>query len=331
MGVLQPKGGFGLPWDSMKNIGGGAKLGGKNAGLSLGARIKPLLLSLSVFCLSYSLGHLLSDGIPFIFAELLVLDERVIPWSYSLVVVCVYGGPWLLLRKVLSYQWQTKPPIQDDVFSHNGNSCDRGKPSAKSVYKVMKYLFISLSLGVGVGLLALVPGLLLAYVDGKTPLPVQFWSGISSAIDAGDIGNWVVACMVAPIFEELWYRDLGLSSLMNLGLSFKRANVLQSLLFACAHQSMPEKFLGFAAGLLLGMVRLKTGQISFCIVAHGVVNSDLANIGAALMCQAFLKAGAFTDTQASSEALVAPGTLAFAGLLLLIGLLLISPLWRKRL
>lgn len=85
---------------------------------------------------------------------------------------------------------------------------------------------------------------------------------------------------IAGIEEEVVYRGVILSLLMPLGM--RRAALLSSALFAIPHlfdaalvfhiTSIGATAVGFAAGLLLAAIRLRSGSIYPCIAAHVVYN-----------------------------------------------------------
>lgn len=294
-----------------------------------GIKKKPFMLSVGVFGISYFLEYLLVVGVPIILTKFVSVDEGSIPWLYGVATLCIYGVPWIPIHRA----------IRSQTNRETSKTC-KGKLRCGAIIqrsavmrRTSKWFLASICLGVGIGLLAMVPSLILAYFDGEAIAPSQLWSA-PNTVEISDIGVWVVNCLLAPILEELWYRDLGLSALLNSGLTFRCANVLQSMFFALAHRSIPNIIFAFISGLLLGKAKEKSGRISSCIVVHGVINSELANFAAVFIYQTMLIAvyivKDWTASRSVSGMLDLSEMPSYIGVVTLTGLLLMSPFWRLK-
>lgn len=74
----------------------------------------------------------------------------------------------------------------------------------------------------------------------------------------------------APVCEELWFRGIGLTSLMKTG-SATRAVVWTSLVFGALHG--PDRFLFTTLfGIVLALIRFRTGSLYCCIAIHALHN-----------------------------------------------------------
>ena len=88
---------------------------------------------------------------------------------------------------------------------------------------------------------------------------------------AGSPAIWTATLVLAPIFEELLYRERLLPAL-RARIGAPLAVAATSALFALPHLE-PWNVLGaFLVGLMLGTVYLATGSISICIALHGGLN-----------------------------------------------------------
>lgn len=89
---------------------------------------------------------------------------------------------------------------------------------------------------------------------------------------ASDYTYWLIAlCVVAPIAEEIFFRGYALSGFIKRGVT-NRGLLATSALFAVVH--LDPLALGplFAAGLLLGALRIKTGSLTASLTAHATNN-----------------------------------------------------------
>lgn len=82
----------------------------------------------------------------------------------------------------------------------------------------------------------------------------------------------VQVVLIAPFLEELFFRGVILPALERYT-GFWTALILSSVLFAFAHGFVLAVFIQGVVGLVLGFAYLKTRNIWFCMVLHGVYNA----------------------------------------------------------
>jgi membrane protease YdiL (CAAX protease family) len=88
--------------------------------------------------------------------------------------------------------------------------------------------------------------------------------------------SWVFAVVIAPVFEELLFRGVGLPSLARrIGLG--RAVVLVSVIFALIHGHVPSLVPLFIVAVMLSLAYIYTGNILVPMVMHALFNG--INIG----------------------------------------------------
>jgi len=87
---------------------------------------------------------------------------------------------------------------------------------------------------------------------------------------------WLSALLLAPLVEELLYRELCLHALRRRGAL--TAVVVSSILFALPHPGAWGRLAAFALGLGLGVLRRASGSVAPCIGYHAGLN------GASLAC-----------------------------------------------
>jgi len=100
----------------------------------------------------------------------------------------------------------------------------------------------------------------------------------SAAPGAGGAAAAAVAILLAPILEELLYREhllLALRAALGGGLAVPIA----SSLFALPHLAPPTVAVCFFAGLALGVARLASGSLALCIGIHAGLNAAATACG----------------------------------------------------
>lgn len=82
-------------------------------------------------------------------------------------------------------------------------------------------------------------------------------------------------CVLAPVVEELIFRGMAYRRIELSRFGSKGALVITTLVFTIVHlqYSWQILLLLLPGSLLLGLIRYKTGNLSYCIVAHILMNS----------------------------------------------------------
>ncbi len=83
---------------------------------------------------------------------------------------------------------------------------------------------------------------------------------------------YILACVTAPIFEEMMFRGLMLRALSKVSPKF--GIIASAALFGLFHQNVPQAVNAFLIGLALGYTAYKSGSIIPTIIIHFVVNAN---------------------------------------------------------
>ena len=120
------------------------------------------------------------------------------------------------------------------------------------------------------------------------------------------IPTWLLAIVVAPIFEELIFRKLVLDRVGRFG--ELPAVLCSALIFGLAHQNAGQFFLAFLLGLLFARIYLRTGKIVYTMLLHFMINltATLEEVGLLIWGDGF-----------ELWYLIAIGALMLAGLVIL--------------
>jgi membrane protease YdiL (CAAX protease family) len=193
------------------------------------------------------LGAVLAVGVPRDGAVIL-LGSAVLPWvGFGL-------WPWLTTK-----------------LQGNGIRIDLGFTFAP----------IDLAWGVGGGLACLILGSLAAWVTRL--VAGDFGSAAGNAVTSADVPRWVVyafclaALVGAPLAEELAFRGLAFAAVARASDSrglpaVPVATVVSALLFALIHFEVVRIGVLFTIGLVLSLLRARTGRVGASVIAHGVNN-----------------------------------------------------------
>lgn len=118
---------------------------------------------------------------------------------------------------------------------------------------------------------------------------------------------WLLAIVVAPIFEELVFRKLVLDRIGSFGEA--PAVLCSALIFGLAHQNAGQFFLAFLLGILFARIYLHTGKIVYTMLLHFMINftATFDEVGCLIWGDGF-----------ELWFLLALGVLALAGIVLLV-------------
>lgn len=84
-------------------------------------------------------------------------------------------------------------------------------------------------------------------------------------------GIMFLVCVLAPTFEELFFRGLILGVLRKF-IPFFIANITQALAFGIYHGNIIQGIYAFLLGMFIGVILLLTGSICYTILLHMSIN-----------------------------------------------------------
>jgi len=138
--------------------------------------------------------------------------------------------------------------------------------SQVTVKKFITYIGITLTLmwiGNIIGLA--ITALLSVAMQSDISNPVQ------QLINSADIWfNLIVISIIAPIFEELFFRKFLIDRTIKYGA--RASIILSAVLFAFFHGNLNQFFYALLIGGFFAYVYIKTGKITYSIALHGIVN-----------------------------------------------------------
>jgi len=181
------------------------------------------------------------------------------------------GGLVLLLSLMLPWLGFGLWPIVTTRLQGNGPILDLG----------LSVRPIDVIWGIGGGVACFVLGTLVAWVTEH--FVGSFDSAAGDALAGADVSRWVVwafaACALigAPLFEELCFRGLAFAAIAKTiarrGLpAVPFATVGSALLFALVHIEPVRIPVLLVIGLVLSVLRARTGRIGASVIAHSLNN-----------------------------------------------------------
>ena len=187
------------------------------------------------------------------------------------------GAVVLLLSLMLPWVGFGLWPLVTTRLQGNGATIDLGLSLRRS----------DLLWGIGGGIACLVLGTAVGWVTEK--LFGSFDSAAGDALASADVARWVVwafalcASVGAPVFEELCFRGLAFAALARTasrrGLpAVPLATFGSALLFALVHLEPVRIPVLLSIGLVLSLLRARTGRVGASIIAHSF-NNLIAVVG----------------------------------------------------
>jgi membrane protease YdiL (CAAX protease family) len=123
-------------------------------------------------------------------------------------------------------------------------------------------------------LLILGTSILESEIDNVTrhffPMP-EFIAEIMENVNITPFSGMLLLVFVAPFGEEVFFRGVILDGFLK-RYSTKTALIASSLIFALAHMNPYQFFSAFCAGLVTGVIYIKTRSLWPCVFAHGLNN-----------------------------------------------------------
>ncbi|WP_409199842.1 lysostaphin resistance A-like protein [Methanobrevibacter sp. DSM 116169] len=157
---------------------------------------------------------------------------------------------------------------------------------------------------------------------------------VSQMIGTNEVwATFIAAVILAPIFEELFFRKLLIDRSIKYG---GLASVLISAtLFAFYHGNFSQFFYAFLLGAFFSIVYVKTGKIEYTIALHGIVNffGSVVSVNIASFIENAIPHDISNLTEA--QALANPGVLLSFGfsmsilLIILVGILIMILYYKK--
>lgn len=94
---------------------------------------------------------------------------------------------------------------------------------------------------------------------------------VQQLINSADIWfNLIVISIIAPIFEEIFFRKFLIDRTIKYGA--RVSIILSGVLFALFHGNLNQFFYALLLGGFLAYVYIKSGKITYTIILHGIVN-----------------------------------------------------------
>ena len=118
------------------------------------------------------------------------------------------------------------------------------------------------------------------YLTGLIPTQGGILEKMYKAMSYALLGNtenypiisFISVCIVAPIFEEIFFRGFILKGMLNNGVKPYAAILISSLIFGGVHIFPWQAVGGFLAGTILGITFYKSGSLLTCTTLHFINN-----------------------------------------------------------
>lgn len=138
----------------------------------------------------------------------------------------------------------------------------------KKQYSALKKTIIVLILGVA---FQFITSFVLTAVLKFFPDAAGNYSDLLSNLMERTVRMILLVCIISPLLEEFVFRGIILGGLCRI-LSFTLANILQALAFAIYHGNIVQGIYAFFLGMLIGLIKRKSGGLIYCIIFHISLN-----------------------------------------------------------
>lgn len=115
-------------------------------------------------------------------------------------------------------------------------------------------------------------GTLYFYKAFTPSLFADYMTLIQRAHGNGSVISIVYSILLAPVLEELAFRDLSFRYLQKSSLPVWTVIVVQAFLFGLLHMNIIQTVYAFVFGMILGLIRYKTGDLFFPLMTHFFFN-----------------------------------------------------------
>lgn len=150
------------------------------------------------------------------------------------------------------------------------------KSGIKNIYAKPRYFGRALGMfpaGYGAAIAMQIVTLLLAALFRNTAVSDSFTATenmFTTTDTASAVITFVHTVVLAPLFEEFWFRGLVLNSLKPYGNGF--AIFVSAMLFGITHANLAQFFYATTIGIILGYVAVQTGSVVTTTVMHAMFN-----------------------------------------------------------
>lgn len=135
----------------------------------------------------------------------------------------------------------------------------------------LRLIIITLLIAIGyVLLINVLIGIFLNVLPGESLYGLISSNALPTGIYAG-ITVFTITVFIAPIFEELIYRETMLSILLNKYSKYK-AIFIQALAFGIFHLDVKQGAYAFIFSIISGFLYTKTQNVKSCILLHSIIN-----------------------------------------------------------
>jgi len=110
------------------------------------------------------------------------------------------------------------------------------------------------------------------YVSVISVPPSDMWDVLPEYFHISHLIAFLSLCLAAPLVEELLFRDFIWKIFERKNYSKRKILILTSIIFALAHLELVRLPILLVTGLLLGVLRQRTGRLGASILAHFLIN-----------------------------------------------------------
>lgn len=136
-----------------------------------------------------------------------------------------------------------------------------------SVSEIVMLVFICLAATYLFNIISVGLNMLIGHLKGSAVI-----NPLETAVNSSNvIYTFIVACIMAPIVEEIMFRKVIINKLV--GFSEKLAIIVSSFTFALFHGNLYQLLYAFVLGVIFAYITIKSGTIKYAVILHIIINT----------------------------------------------------------
>lgn len=201
----------------------------------------------------------------FLFVLILLVVQYIFSYILQMTIPNVGDKPWFVWIMTIVSLYLISFPIYLMMMKKIPD-CEVKAEKKYSLKEMIMLVFVCFSATYLFNFISLGINALIGFLKGSPVINPL----LDVVLNSNIIYSIVVACIMAPIVEEIIFRKVLLNKLVGYG--EKTAIIVSSLAFALFHGNLSQFFYAFALGAIFAHITVKSGTIKNSIILHMIIN-----------------------------------------------------------
>lgn len=203
-----------------------------------------------------------------LFLMLIIAYVTQIIASYLIIMLVpnAFNKPWYVWSMTVISLYLVAFPIYLKIMKNIPDfeiNCEKNY----SISEIVMLVFICLSATYLFNFISVALNMLIGLLKGSAVI-----NPLETAVTSSNfIYTFIVACIMAPIVEEIMFRKVMINKLV--GYSEKLAIIVSSFAFALFHGNLYQLLYAFVLGVIFAHITIKSGTIKYAVILHIIINT----------------------------------------------------------